>query len=136
MGFYKNTGVTREITREIAATKLATQIYRSFHRKELEDHIHLRVSVILISNSSLELNIFRTRNEIENFCRYHRSMWTDLSILPDIFENRKSVERCNIILLKYYLLQDFDIKWWDNYGDEHGYNLNATLKSWDSTKRL
>lgn len=131
MGFYKNTGVTHEIV----AAKLASQIYHSFHRKELEANIHLRMSVI-ISNSSHDINIFRTRNEIENFCKYYFSMRPDLSILSDIFENRKSVERCNIILLKYYLLQDFDIMWWDKYGNEHGYNLEVTLKSWDSTKQL
>ena len=139
MSFYKTTGVTREVI----AIKLARSIYRSFHRTELKYDVVLKMGVI-IDRSPFQVKIWRDEREVLDSIRRERLIHSDSSpavkdtldaTLDDIYNHRKNMEYCNTTLIKYYLLNGYDIMWWDNWGNEHGYNLEATLKSWDSTKQ-
>lgn len=132
MGFYKTTGVTQDAI----ASKLAAQIYRSFRRNELKYNVKLKMSVI-IDRNPFQVKIWRTSKDVvESIWRermFHPGKNT--SVLDDIYAHCRNMEYCNTALMKFYLLNGYDIMWWDNWGNEHGYNLEATLKSWDSTKQ-
>ena len=139
MSFYKTTGVTREVV----AIKLARSIYRSFHRTELKYDVVLKMSVI-IDRRPFQVKIWRDEREVLDSIRRERLLHSDSSpavkdtldvTLDDIYNHRRNMEYCNTTLIKYHLLNGCDIMWWDNWGNEHGYNLEATLKSWDSTKQ-
>lgn len=133
MGFYKTTGVTRDVI----ASKLATQIYRSFHRNELKYDVKLKMSVI-IDRNPFQVMIWRTSKDVVESIQRERLIHPgrNTSVLDDICAHYRNMEYCNTALMKFYLLNGYDIMWWDNWGNEHGYNLEATLKSWDSTKQL
>ena len=134
MSFYKTTGVTREVI----AIKLARSIYRSFHRTELKYDVVLKMGVI-IDRIPFQVKIWRDEREVLDSIRRDRLIHSDSpavkDTLDDIYNHRRNMEYCNTTLIKYYLLNGYDIMWWDNWGNEHSYNLEATLKSWDSTKQ-
>lgn len=136
MGFYKTTGVTREVV----ATKLARHIYRSFRRNELKDGVKLRMCAI-VDRKPFKVQIWRDEQEVLDAIRRERLIHPDSSsaikaIIDDIYNHHSNIEYCNTALIKFYLLNGCHIIWWDDWSNEHGYNLEATLKSWDSTKQL
>lgn len=120
MGFYKNIGATEEA----AATKLATQIYRAFHRQELKYIDQPTMGFIMWVGEkwkSYPIKIFKTEQDVIKCCEDTDS--TDIKVidvLNELMKARKSMERSNIIRIKYYLMQGFDIMWWDVWGNEHG----------------
>lgn len=126
MGFYKNT----KVTHEIIATKLASQIYHSFHRQELKLGVKLKM-YLHDKNRTYPVIISRTeRDVIYLYTNTRPRIMNDsaVELLQYLKSHQRNMEKCNIALIKYYLLRGYDIMWWDNYGNEHGYNLNATLK--------
>ena len=132
MGFYKTTGVTQEIV----ATKLATQIYRSFRRNELKYDVELKMRVI-IDQYSFQIRIWKTSKDVVESIQRARVVNPDKNteVLDDIYAHCRSMEYCNTALIKFYLLKGYSIIWWDNQSNGHGYNLKAALNSWDSTKQ-
>lgn len=138
MGFYKTTGVTREVV----AAKLARSIYRSFRQNELKYDTRLRMCTV-IDRKPVKVRIWRDEQEVLDAIRRFREsiIYPDSSsmlkaIIDDIYNHRGNMEYCNTTLIKFYLLNGCHIIWWDDWGNEHGYNLEAALKSWDSTKQL